>query len=80
MTNQINDIEIDLYLHLHRCVIKDRDQKYFGEVSFWLPEYRNRPTKVSLIFNFGNTLFGSNFLFYAVKPGLEPDYNLQINL
>jgi hypothetical protein len=81
----------DFNPHLHRCVLKHRDQKYFSEVSFWPPEYWNRPPKVPLIFNSknfvseiahqtGNALCGCNFLFYVVKTALEPDNNLQIYL
>ena len=40
--------------HLQRCVLKHRDQKYVGEVSFWAAECRNRPPKNPLIFNFKN--------------------------
>jgi hypothetical protein len=36
--------------HLHERVSEHRDQKYFGEVSFWPAEYRIVP----LIFNFKN--------------------------
>jgi hypothetical protein len=41
-------------LHLHERVSEHRDQKYFGEVSFWPAEYRNRPPIVPFIFNFKN--------------------------
>jgi hypothetical protein len=40
--------------HLHERVSNHRDQKYIGEVSLWPAEYRNRPPKVPLIFNFKN--------------------------
>ena len=40
--------------HLHFCILKHRDQKYFREVSFWSAEYRNRAPKIPLIFNFKN--------------------------
>ena len=67
--------------HLHRCVSNHRDEKYFGEVSFWPAEYRNRPPKVPLISNFknfgefhksvshqtGNVLFGCIFCFVQLK-------------
>jgi hypothetical protein len=73
--------------HLHERVSNHRDQKYIGEVSFWPAEYRNRPPKVPIIFNFKN--FGDfqkflirpemhYLLFYAVKTALEPYNNLQI--
>jgi hypothetical protein len=39
---------------LHERVSEHRDKKYFGEVSFWPAEYRNRPPIVPLIFNFKN--------------------------
>jgi hypothetical protein len=31
------------YLHLRNSVLKHRDQRYDGKVSFWQMEYRNRP-------------------------------------
>ena len=48
------DIFIKLILnpHLHERVSEHRKQKYFGEVSVWPAEYRNRPPIVPLIFNF----------------------------
>ncbi len=46
--------QISLNPHLHERVSEHRDQKYFGEVSFWPAEYRNRPPIVPLIFNFKN--------------------------
>ena len=47
-------VSISLNLHLHERVLEHRNQKYFGEVSFWPAEYRNRPPIVPLIFNFKN--------------------------
>jgi hypothetical protein len=54
--------------HLLCCVLKDRDQKYFGEVSLWPAEYRNRPPKVPLIFNFKN--FGE-FQKLLIRPEMH---------
>ena len=47
-------LELIINPHLHERVSEHRDQKYFGEVSFWPAEYRNRPPIVPLIFNFKN--------------------------
>ena len=37
------------YLHLRRCVLNHRDEKYFRVVLFGPAEYRNRTQKVPLI-------------------------------
>ena len=54
--------------HLHEGVSEHRDQKYFGEVSFWSAEYRNRPPIVPLIFNFKN--FGE-FQKFLIRPEMH---------
>jgi hypothetical protein len=54
--------------HLHERVSEHRDQKYFGEVSFWPAEYRNRPPIVPFIFNFQN--FGV-FWKFLIRPEMH---------
>ena len=54
--------------HLHERVSNHRDQKYIEEVSFWPAEYRNRPPKVPLIFNFKN--FGE-FQKFLIRPEMH---------
>jgi hypothetical protein len=39
----------EVNLHLFFCVLKHRDQKYFGEVSFWPAEYRNQGSAIPVL-------------------------------
>jgi hypothetical protein len=54
--------------YLHERVSEHRDQKYFGEVSFWPAEFRKGPPIVPLIFNFKN--FGE-FQKFLIRPEMH---------